>query len=338
MKSQELNPNRNFPKNSNGVKKWTFVLPTAPHPDTLVAIFIFKKFGEKLYPGIKEAGFEFWQELPKNKTTESLEKENYILIDIGGGKFDHHNKKEKTTTSLLVAEHLGVIGAPALAKMLEYARRDDFFGKGTISEDPIDRAFGLSALIYHLNKSLVKSPERVVEIVMPLLIAHYNEEYRRAEELPLEFKSKTEKGESETFDVKQKGKKLKVVMIKSDNPSLTGYLRSITGGKFDVVLQQQSTGHMNILTRPAKRIDLRSFVSLVRLREAERQNSNLEMSASDLSLPGRLPGIKEWYYDRATNSLQNGGLNPKEIPPTKISWNEMKKLLELGLSEQIISF
>ncbi len=311
------------------------VLPTRSQPDTLVAIFILKKLGEGRFPGIKEAEIDFWQTMPDGETTESLDKKGIILIDLGGGRFDHHEVRPQTTASNLITEFLGIKEDPALAKLLEYAERDDFFGKGTISTDPIDRAFGLSALVAALNKSLVKNPARVVEIIMPLLVAHYNEEVKRAYDLPREFEEKLAKGEAETFEVKQRDKKLKVVITISESGSMAGYLRSKSGGAFDVVAQWLPSGHVNILTRPTKRVDLRSLAALVRLEETKHAGRELEMSIRDLARFARIKEVPEWYYDPATNSLQNGGLNPKEIPPTKIPKKDLRRILELGLSEKL---
>lgn len=313
------------------------ILPTRPQPDTIVAIFILKKFGETIFPGIKEATIDFWQVLPENENEKSLDKQGVILIDLGGGRFDHHGTRAKTTASDLVSSYLGVFDDPALAKLLEYARRDDFFGKGTVSNDPLDRAFGLSSLIAVLNKSLVKNPAKVVEIILPILAAHYNEELRRTKELPKEFEDILAKGEAEMFTVKQRDKKLKAVIVSSENSSLAGYLRSQNGGKFDVVAQWLSSGHVNILTRPTKRIDLRSLAAILRLEEATTAGSELTLGIRELSRPGRIKEIPEWYYDPATNSIQNGCLNPKEISPTKIPKDKFRKLVELGLSEQLWS-
>lgn len=311
------------------------VLPTRSQPDTLVAIFILKKFGEEYFPGIKTAEVDFWQMIPEGETTDSLEAKGVIAIDLGGGKFDHHGLQEKVTASDLISRYLGVDEDPALAKLLEYARRDDFFGKGTVSNDPIDRAFGLSALIAALNKSLVKNPGRVIDIITPILVAHYNEEVRRTTELPKEFEELLSRGEVTMFDVKQRGKKLKVVMLTSESGSMTGFLRSQSGGKFDVVVQWLPSGHVNILTRPAKRIDLRSLAVVLRFEEARRAGLELSMEARELARAGRISEVPEWYYDPATNSIQNGGLNPKEVSPTKISKQDFRNLLEVGLSEQV---
>ncbi|KKU06095.1 MAG: 2'-5' RNA ligase [Parcubacteria group bacterium GW2011_GWA2_45_30] len=310
------------------------VLPTRTQPDTLVAIFLLKKFAENRFPGIRNAEVDFWQVIPPGETEESLSRKGIIVMDLGGGRFDHHAKVPKTTASNLIAEYLGIREDPSLAKLLEYAERDDFYGKGTISADPIDRAFGLSALIAALNKSLVKNPARVVEVTLPLFIAHHNEEMRRTEEMPKEFQEKLARGEVETFEVRQRDKKLKAVILTSESGSMAGYLRSKNGGAFDVVAQWLPSGHLNILTRPTKHVDLRSLAAVIRIEEATRAGLELEMDIRELARFGRINEIPEWYYDPATNSIQNGGLNPKEISPTKISREDFRKILELGLSEK----
>lgn len=313
------------------------ILPTRAQPDTIVAIFILKKFGGAVFPGIEDASVEVWQALPSDETDESLRKDGILLIDIGRGIFDHHSRTEKITASDLVSSYLGVRENPALQKLLEYARRDDFFGKGTISADPLDRAFGLSGLIAVLNKSFSKNPAHVVDIIMPLILAHYDEEVLRTEELPKEFEEKVQSGKAEVFAVKQRDKKLKVVIIDSDNASMPGYLRSQNGGRFDVVAQWMPTEHVNILTRPTKHIDLRSLAALIRTEELNLSGKVLDVPIGYLAKTGRLGEIPEWYYDGATNSIQNGGLNPKEIEKTKISRFSFRKLLEIGLSEALWS-
>ena len=129
---------------------------------------------------------------------------------------------------------------------------------------------------------------------------------------------------------------MRVITIASDNASLAGFLRSQIGGRHDVVVQQLPSGHTNILTRPTKHVDLRSLASLIRLTEigkAERDSQTMH----DFSRTGKMEEVQEWYFDPATNSLLNGGLNPKETLATKVPLNHFKKILEDGLSEKIWS-
>lgn len=310
-------------------------IPTQPHPDTIAAIFLLKKFGEKKYPGVKEAVIKIKSEIPRGENEKSLAKRGILLLDLGGGKFDHHAAKNQTLSDL-VADDLKIKDDPALNKLLQYSRRDDIFGKGIVSSDPLDRAFGLSALIANLNKSLVGKPNRVVETILPILIAHYEEEERRAKLLPIEAKEKIKSGDAFALGLKTAGKNLKIILIKSDNPSMAGYLKSQIGGKFDIVVQRLSGGHTNILTRPTKRVDLRGLIAAIRLKEAELSGADHEINANELTKYGRLNEAPQWYYDPATNSLLNGGLNPQGTEPTRIKWEDFPNVLKISFSKNFL--
>lgn len=311
------------------------VLPTRPQIDTVIALFILKSLGDGKFPGIKNAGYEVWPVLPAGETPESLENKGIVLIDVGGGKFDHHSSKNKVTASSLISEYLGVKSDPALAKLLAFAERDDFFGKGIVSNDPLDRAFGLPGLMANLNRSHSGDPAHVFNLILPLIEAHYEEESRRTKEMPLELETKTKAGEVETFSVKQKDNNLKVIIISTDNPSMAGYLRSQLGGRFDVVAQRSSTGHVNVLTRPTKRPRLEDLAAVIRLEEIMRSGKDMDLGERELVSAGRLKEVPEWYYDPATNSIQNGGVNPKDIPATKIGKKDWKDILTRGLAGQV---
>ena len=307
------------------------IIPTILQPDTIIAIFLLKKFGKEKYPGVERAEIEICSELPQGETEDSLEKKGYLLIDIGAGKFDHHFKKK--TASQLVAEDLNLVEDPALAKLLTFAERADKYGLGTISTDQIDKTFGLAGLISSLNKTLPNEPQKVFDLISPLIYAHYLEEKRRFKELPEELEQKLKEKKAEIFFVKQKGKKLKVVAIESNNPSIVGWLRSSIGQRADVVLQKASSGHTNIITRPLKRVDLRFVAAFLRQEEINVQNRKIQLPPLELIKPGKLAEIPEWYYDLATNSILNGGINPKGVSPTSIPLERIKEILKEGLAE-----
>jgi len=311
----------------------TIIIPSHPHIDSIVAIFLLKKFGKEKYPGIEKSKIEVWNTLPEGEASDSLFKKGIFLIDIGGGKFDHHLKGK--TASQLVAEDLGVVNDPALTKLLTFIERDDKYGLGTISTDPIDKAFGLPGLISDLNKTLISDSQKVVDLVLPLIHAHYLEERRRHKELPEEFEKKLKEGKADFFSLKQGGKKLNITVIESDNPSIIGWLRSSIGKKADVVLQKMSSGHVNIITRPLKKVDLRFLVALLRKEEVAHQDREVVIPPIELIKPGRIPEVPEWYYDRATNSILNGGINPRGTLPTSIPFETIKELLKEGLAYPI---
>ncbi|MEK7194289.1 MAG: hypothetical protein AAB660_01190 [Patescibacteria group bacterium] len=332
---KKLHPTAVFPDTNKSRKIKTIALPTRSQPDTIIAIFVLKQFGGEKFSGIAEAHYEVMPRLSEGETEESLMSKGILPIDIGQGMFDHHSKPFQTTASNLVSEYLGVKNNPALTKLLQFAERDDFYGKGIISNDPLDRAFGLSGLIGSLNKMYVDKPEKVVELILPILEAFYVEENKRAFEMPKELEEKLKNGKAHSFEVKQREKIIRGIFIETDNASMAGFLRSKGGGGYDVVALRLSSGHINILTKPITKPDLRSLVVLIRIQEAEAKGLTLPDDPEKFSKTGTLSEIPEWYYDPATNSLLNGGPNPQNIKPTSIDPFEFKKLIELGLSEQL---
>ena len=306
------------------------IIPTRPHPDVIVGIFLLIKFGAEKYPGIKDASIETWQQLPAGDTSLTLEQKGVLLLDVGASKFDHHGTQKNLAR--LIAEDLGISTNTAVAKLLAYAERDDKHGLGTVSNDPLDKAFGLSGLIASLNKTET-DPEKVVKIVLPFLEAHCEEEKRRTQELPQEFGKKLAEGKAVVFDVKQEKKTLKVIVLESDNLSMAGWLKSAGGMKADVVCQKNTAGFTNILTKPLKMVDLRWLAAYLRKAEAEMRDRHLTCSTLDLMKEGKVTDIPEWYYDRATNSVLNGGASPKGILPTAIPLETVINILKEALAQ-----
>ena len=317
----------------------TIVFPTRPQPDTLIAVLILKELGSELFENVQDIQYEVIPQLPEGQTEKSMAKAGKILIDVGKGIFDHHSKPFPITASNLITLFLGQEKNKALSKFLQLAERDDFFGKGTISDDPLDRTFGLPGVLSALNKDNVDNPKNVFQIMLPILQSIYKEEIRRAFELPKELEEKISQGKAQMFKTKHRGTQLKCIYIETDNTSMAGFLRSHKGGNYDVVALRLSAGHTNILTRanPHLKIDLRSLAVLIRVEEASARGISLNEDTNALSLPTIISEIPMWYYDTATNSLLNGGPNPKDIEATIIDSFVMIKLIEVGLAEKLWS-
>jgi hypothetical protein len=307
------------------------LIPTRPQPDTIVAIFLLKTYGPAVFDGVNKTTYEVLSQPDPIKTEQDYLKEGKILLDIGGGIFDHHNKSEKTTASALVSIALGIQDEKSIQKLLAYAKRDDFYGKGTQSDDPLDKAFGLSGLIASLNKTHSDNPSLVIEHVLPLIEAHHEQEKKRTDELPKEVSSLREQGLLTETEVSQKKNTLKVCFVESDNVGLPGFLRAVDGGKFDIVVQRRSTGHINILTKPLKRPDLREVAGLIRAEEYSIRSGESYKNPSILKMAGRNEELPMWYFDPATNSLQNGGVNPAQSEATVIPWKIAQRLVLQGL-------
>ncbi len=303
----------------------TVFLPTRPQVDTIIALFLLQKFGSLLYPGIEDAIIEI-AAVPTTSRT------NVLMLDVGKGVYDHHEEGE--TATYLVAKDLNLLKKPALKKLIDLAERDDKFGKGTISEDMLDRAFGISGLVMALNKNYPNDPTKVVRTIIPLLNAHLEEEIRRTEEIPRLFAELTQKGEVFESRIKHKKKSSRIVALTSDNPSFSGWLRSKGGANADVVIQRHPSGHTNVITRQIKRIDLRRVVVNLRNAEARKLGILLPPLPAYIQSTGRIEEIPAWYYDTATNSILNGGISALDTPVTMLSLSEIIRLVIDGVEDK----
>ena len=310
---------------------FTIILPTRPQADTIVAIFLLQKFGKEKFPGVEHATVATKDAISPDETFDSLVQKNILAIDVGGGPFDHHGKDY--CASELVAQYLGVEKNPALTQLLQYTRRDDREGKGTLSKDPIDRAFGLSGLISALRKLHPTEPQKVVEAVLPLLEAQYHSANEHHVELPREVEEKKTRNEYEEMTATTtQGKKLKISCVISDKPAMPTFLRSTRGPRADVVIQKaEKTNHLCILTRQELKLDLSKAAALIRLREAGLRGVELSNDNDYLGKTGRIDEVSYWYYDPATNSLLNGGPHNTSVEESQISWDELKKIVVAGL-------
>ena len=293
--------------------------------DTAAAYFILKTFGERLFPGVGQAEVVFWTALPEGKTAAQLESEDCLTIDLGG-MFDHHLANEKLgkrqeCVSGLIARHLGMENDVTLKKLLTWAKRDDLEGKGTVSPDPLDRAFGLSGIIMNANREYANDPKRTLDLITQIIDLHVREERRRQVELPEELAKLEKQGKVQAFPLRQGSADLQAMFVETDNVSMAGFLRAAK--KMDLVIQRRSTGHTNIITQQMRSIDLRPLVAVLRLAEAEKKGVKLNVDETALMSAGRLAGTEEWYYDDAANSIQNGGVNPQGVTATALNPQEI---------------
>jgi hypothetical protein len=313
----------------NNIKKnWKIVMLPRLQVDAIISCFLLQYFGEDRFTGIRDAEYLFWIDLPESKNAAELEAQGHILLDIGGSIFDHHAVNEgmrERCMSEMVAKYLGIDKNPAIKKLLEYARRDDLEGKGTLSKDPIDRAFGLSGLINNLNRSLPDDQGVVLKTVMPLFVAHYVEEKKRAEDLPAEYEEKSASGKAGVFTLQTARGPVKIATIETDEIAMAGYLRAQRG--IDIVIQKMSSGHINIITQQKKMFDLSVIAKFLRIAESEEKGIKLAISENDLAQPGRVAGVEEWYFDPRARTLQNGGIRPQWTKPTALSLSTVSEIV-----------
>ena len=302
--------------------------------DTLVACFLLKYFGEKEFPDIDNADYLFWIDIPEGASAEQLEKQGHVFLDMGGGRFDHHVKRSSVVekcVSQMVAEYLGIHQKMSVKKLLEYARRDDIEGRGTLSKDPIDRAFGLSGLVNNLNRMFPEEQKTVLHAVMPLFLAHYIEEKKRHEDFPAEYEKKIREGKASIAVISTAGGSARIIAIETDEVGMAGYLRARNEIAADIVVQKMSSGHINIVTQQKKMLELGKIAAILRREEMQMKGVPHSKSPQELAQPGRIEGAEEWYLDTRARTIQNGGIHPQWTTPTRLSLERVGEIIKEGL-------
>ena len=304
--------------------------------DTATAVFIIQKYGGERYPGIETANVVFWNRVPEGQSAEDIEASGTLLLDLGG-RYDHHvsNKaegKRSECLSTLVAKDLDVEQNPELKKVLSWAKRDDLEGKGTVSADPLDRAFGLSGIIMNFNRLYRDRLPDALRIILEIIAVHVQEEYKRTVELPQEWDRLVASGEIQFFQARQGSAGLQCSAIQSDNVAFAGFAKAAK--KMDLIVQRSPTGHTNIITQQLRSLDLRPVIAA--LRQAERAALGLPPVARPSTASGLADDVTNWYYDDAANTIQNGGIDPQGLPATKLSLERVIDIVKNELPKGII--
>ncbi|XOU93947.1 MAG: hypothetical protein ACNFW9_03815 [Candidatus Kerfeldbacteria bacterium] len=108
-----------------------------PHADEFVAIYLLRRFGQELFPGISDAKI-----ITKDGSVKLYNRKGWLKVGIGEGIFDEHGQLNCCCADL-VAQYLGIDHLPKIILLLKHIRRGDLFGKST--------TYDLSECIKNLN-------------------------------------------------------------------------------------------------------------------------------------------------------------------------------------------
>lgn len=174
----------------------TIITHEYPDLDALLCCYLLTTYGEKKYPGIKQAQFLFFPAGQLEKTPEELEQEGILAVDIGGGRLDTHpvgnsitQDKLELSAANLVAEDLEIQNNIGLKNLLEFTRLQDSCGQSISSKSPIDHAMALPNMIKGALLVFKQNFSEMVKSFFPIFQAiERSEEYKNiafcTEELP----------------------------------------------------------------------------------------------------------------------------------------------------------
>lgn len=157
----------------------TIVSHEFPDLDSILSIYLLRKYGNQKYPGVENAKLEFYPAgvLPGGKTPEELEGDGILAVDTGGGRLDTHSVENEVDdskidkcASTLIAEDLDLDRLSELEQILTFSRLQDVEGRSIQSKDVVDHAFSLPNIIAGFNL-IAERYERTVRDVGRLLDA-----------------------------------------------------------------------------------------------------------------------------------------------------------------------
>lgn len=306
----------------------TIVTHEMPHLDEIAAIWLLRKFGEAVFPGISTAKIIYWNnggKTPDGRTAEDYEREGMLLIGVGGGRFDEHptdknERKEDECAITLVAKALDVNDDPALKSILEFVINNDLKGVG--------QPFGLASLVKLLHQQYPEDPNKVMDWAMMGIEAEYHKQ--------LEFLTSTKEEFERVAKIEEmvgpKGKVIKVASFTSGNKQMSMFARSAHGCLADVVIQQQLTGNIQIFTNKKAGITLYDVAQMIRIAEMRKKDQIATSDWKKLSAEGSVPGAEEWHFHVEGQMLLNGSLTANGVQATRLTLDEIVDIVRAGIN------
>lgn len=299
-----------------------------PHLDEIAAIWLFKKFGESLFPGIRYAEIQYWgEEKIKKYPLEECAKQGILLVGIGGGRFDEHptienGRRENECAATLTARILGLDEDPLLERILEFTRKTDLKS----APHPFDLAF----LVNLRNKQHPDKPEEVIDWTIKALQDFYNQQKEFFGTTKEEFEKK-----AQIEEIQVGNKNLKLVTIISDNEQIAKFARSKHGCEAAMVIQKNSRGNIGIFTARRFYLDILDLVVMIRIEEQRAKGRFVTGDYAYFSREGTMKEAEEWFYHEGIQALLNGSLTKSDVPPTRIPLEEIKELVKIAMNKNL---
>lgn len=338
-----------------------------PHADELIALMFLKNFteGEEKFPGVQKAKIEFLTtgKLPEGKTYKDFP--DTIFLGVGGGPFDEHEsesqeRSEGEVCATLVAKALGIESKPELQGILKVVRDEDLSGakeKDSLSvmikflhscfKDDYEKIYKWSETSYmahirnftKIGENKLFTLEETKKIlkeenfsgvdewisIIDTAQKYQNDEYQKALK---EFDEKAIKEVVTAYD----GKPVSFSFIESDNEEMSKAARSRMS---QLIVQKNSRGNVFIFTYRKRNLDLSSVIVLLRLAEQHFAGEVKIKDTKTLSQIGIIENIP-WYLFYTKDSIYNGSLTTKDIPPTKIPNNKLISIIKEGIEKKFI--
>ena len=296
-----------------------------PDLDALLCVYLLRRFGSDQIEGVGDCALEFMSpnEVEERGGAEALEAEGYLLVDLGGGRFDNHPRPGSegdldASAAELVAEHLGVRRLGELGKILEFCARQDLKGESLRSRDPVDHAVAMPAIIEGLNQLHPADSGAVYEAMEPVLDAVVA----------------TERGWYDALRDAERALRAEVegtTVLAMESASKAAARAGRYAGADLLVVRYLPHNHVAFTARrqgPLRTLTLEGLAARVRSAEAEVAG---QPPRGDLHAVGMHGG---WFLHQSRRILNKGSPKAPDVPVTRL---DLRQLHALAV-EEVVAF
>ncbi len=260
--------------------------------------------------------------------------EGIIKLGVDGAEFDEHPRngdQRRECCATLVAKSLQLDQDPVFTQILSYlfAADTNFRPRQVDHRVTMMFTFDVYNAVKLLNEQFPNDPERVYAWAEPFMAAKEEEQrdfVASAKEVNAALADKR------ILTVKdQQGQEKKILLIGGDGRTTVKAAVRILREELAAVIQQKSSGHVQIYTNNRTGVKLREAARLLRMAELRRkgQPSNLDGRLSRQY--GVIEQVPEWYYFGIGEMLLNGSHTNPDVPPTQIPLEEIGRCVRLGI-------
>lgn len=299
-----------------------------PHFDDILGCIFLQRFGEDVFPGVSGAEIVFWPNggTPDGRLAEYWERDGFLMVGVGGGRFDEHpsggaSRKENECAATLVAKALGLDQDPRFRQLLQFALKVDSGGAA--------HPFDVSSVINWMNRLHRDNPAPVFAWVREFLDAYLNHQ----EDFRVALRACKEDGK--VCEIPRGERRIRMLAIESDLNEVmaAARLEQPYGPDADIVVQRRSSGNVQILTSKKACLDLAHVAAAIRRAERRAKGLPEVMSGEGVKLfaEGKVPGAEEWFFFLAGMMLLNGSLSAPETPPTKLTLDQIVDIVRANV-------
>ncbi len=260
-----------------------------------------------------------------------------LELGVGKGEFDEHRLDTSSASTeccaTLMAQSLGVADDPALQQVLTFVLAADRKG--------VTHPFDLHNLVKAMNLQFPGDQSRVIAWANEAIEVKYLEQR--------EFGPATEavkRGELIEFPG-PKAQPVRVLVVHTDNHLVMKAAFSNLGPKPDLVIQQNSSGQVQMYTRKKSGIRLGQIVRYLRIAEL-RERGTIARFIREVELREEQAGVKLlenllhqqdfvnaddcWYYFIPGEMILNGSHTASDVRPTELRMAMILDCVRLGLA------